>query len=226
MPLAQLSIDMPEGTWIKDVSVKHPESTVRVLAAMPDQSVGFALLQISAPDLEAVVRSMAEHREMSEIEPLQRSGQQVVVQIETTAPLLLLSAQASGIPIEPPVVIENGIARVELRASNDRLSELGDQLERFGHSFTVEAIHEQADPEQLLSPRQRELLLTAVEEGYYDTPRECSLTELAETVGIAKSTCSETLHRAEGLVIRRFVDRHLVAPEHSREKAKASPEAR
>lgn len=45
----------------------------------------------------------------------------------------------------------------------------------------------------------------AVEAGYYDTPRDCTLTDLAETVGLAKSTCSETLHRAEGQIIKQFV---------------------
>ncbi len=47
---------------------------------------------------------------------------------------------------------------------------------------------------------------TAVEEGYYDTARTCSLTELAGEVGIAKSTCSETLHRAEETVIKQFIE--------------------
>ena len=224
MPLAQLSIDLPQGTWIRDVSTEHPDATVRVLAAMPgNDGVGFALLQVTAPNMEAVIRAMAEHPGMTDLEPLQRSGEQVVIQIETTAPLLLLSAQASRVPIEPPVVIQNGVASVEVRASNDRLSELGDQLEAFGHTFTVDAIHDDADPEKLLSPRQRDLLLAAVEAGYYDTPRECSLTELADEANIAKSTCSETLHRAEGLIIRRFVERHLVTPEHDRNNDHLNP---
>ena len=220
MPLAHLSIDLPEGTWIRDVSTDHPEATVRVLAALPDDDVGFALLQVTAPDVEALVGAMAAHPAMTDLEPLQRAGRRAILQIETTTPLLLLSAQASGVPIEPPVVVRDGVASVEVRASNDRLSELGDQLEAFGHSFTVEAVHEEADPERLLSPRQRDLLVEAVEAGYYDTPRECSLTELAERVGIAKSTCSETLHRAEGLVLRRFVERHVDTPERASDGAR------
>ena len=65
-------------------------------------------------------------------------------------------------------------------------------------------------------------MCTAVDHGYYDTPRACSLTELAEEVGIAKSTCSETLHRAEETMIKQFMedlptpiqaDRRITAPE-------------
>lgn len=224
MPLAELSIDLSEETWISNVTRTHPKITVRVLAAIPDNGDGFALLEITATDLESVLATMADHPKMSNIELFQRSGQRVLLQIQTTAPLLLLSAQASGIPIEPPVVIQNGVANVEVRASNQRLSELGQQLERFDHSFTVESIREDVDPEQLLSRRQRDLLLDAADAGYYETPRRCSLTELANEVGIAKSTCSETLHRAEGIIIERFIDRHLTPSEHHRGNDHPYPE--
>lgn len=209
MPLASLAIDLPEGTWIHDVSTAHPEAAVRVLAGMPADDVGFALVELTAPDLESVLRSMAAHDGLTDVEPLQRDSDGAILQIETSAPLLLLSAQASGVPIEPPVDIDEGVAHVELRTSHDRLSELGDQLERFGLTYTVEAIHDRREADSLLSDHQAELLRTAVECGYYDTPRRCSLTELADEVGVAKSTCSETLHRAEGHVIRRFVGTRL-----------------
>lgn len=210
MPRAELTVDLPERTWIHHVTTTHDDATFRVLATMPSDDVGFALVEITAPELEPVVRSMVENSQIVDIDPLQQSDGRVVVQIETAAPLLLLSAQASGIPIEPPVLIREGTADIELRASHDRLSTLGEELERFGLSYTVEAIHDDTEPERLLSQRQAELLLTAVECGYYDTPRECSLTELADAVGLAKSTCSETLHRAEGHVVRRFVENHIV----------------
>jgi predicted DNA binding protein len=50
-----------------------------------------------------------------------------------------------------------------------------------------------------------------VERGYYDTPRTCTLTELADHLGIAKSTASERLHRAEGAIIRAFVAEEAAA---------------
>lgn len=47
-------------------------------------------------------------------------------------------------------------------------------------------------------------------------PRRCTLTELAEAVDIAKSTCSETLQRVERTIVREFADdlpRRPLAPE-------------
>jgi len=45
--------------------------------------------------------------------------------------------------------------------------------------------------------RQRELLNTAMEEGYYEMPREITLKELADEAGIAKTTASQHLRKAE-----------------------------
>ncbi len=211
MTQASLSVRLPAGTWIHDVTTTHPDATVRVLAGMPGDGVGVALVEVTAPDLEAVLRAMVDHDGLTDVEPLQRADDRVVLQIETTAPLLLVTARASGVPIEPPVTIADGVAALEIRTAHDRLSALGDQLDRYGLEYTVDAVRDGPEAESLLSERQATLLETAVECGYYDTPRRCTLTDLADEVGIAKSTCSETLHRAESTVVRRFVDTHLAA---------------
>jgi predicted DNA binding protein len=122
-------------------------------------------------------------------------------------PLLLFSAQGTGVPLEMPFLLADGEVEWELTALQNRLSELGIQFEQFGIPFTVNEIQQHIEPEQLLTDRQLELLTVAVERGYYETLRECSLTELADELDIAKSTCSETLHRAEEEVIKQFVNR-------------------
>lgn len=89
-------------------------------------------------------------------------------------------------------------------APQNRLSELGTQ---FGIPFTVNEIRQHIEPEQLLTDRQLELPTVTIERGYYKTLQECSLTELADELDVAKSTCNETLHRAEEEVIKQFVNR-------------------
>lgn len=56
-------------------------------------------------------------------------------------------------------------------------------------------------PELDLTAAQREVLRTAVAAGYYEFPRETSPTELAENLGLAKSTLLEHLRKAEAKVI-------------------------
>ena len=80
----------------------------------------------------------------------------------------------------------------------------GELLDQFGIPFELLSITQSIDTQSLLTDDQYDLLETAIESGYYDTPRTCTLTELADAVGLAKSTTSEKLHRAEGKVIKEF----------------------
>jgi predicted DNA binding protein len=47
-----------------------------------------------------------------------------------------------------------------------------------------------------LTPRQREAITLAIEEGYYDIPRRCTTVELGEKLGISDQAVTERLRRA------------------------------
>lgn len=55
-----------------------------------------------------------------------------------------------------------------------------------------------------LPPRQREVLQTAYDIGYYDVPRAATRDDVAKQVGIAPSTASEHLQKAERRLVRWF----------------------
>ena len=214
MPRAELTLTVPEDIWIGDVSRQH-DVTVRVLAALPDEETGVGLAEITAEDLPGVLSDIEGREPVTSMEILSTTNDTALIQFETSTPLLLFPIQGSGIPLEMPFTLDSGKAIWEITAPQERLSQLGEQLDQFGIPFTVEKVQQHVTEEPVLTESQRELVRTAVEEGYYDTPRRCSLTELAETVGIAKSTCSETLHRAEEQVLKRFVSELEAAPSRS-----------
>src|SRR6056297_231053 len=206
MPTAKLHITLPETTWIRTLSESYPDAEFRVLAALPaDDDTGVGLVEVSAPDLPDVVGEMDDAEGVLRLELLEASAESALVEFETADPLLLLSVSESAVPLELPLTVRDGEAELDVTASRDSLSTLAGQLETFGMSFDVEYVRELSDSEHLLTDRQRRLLDVAVEEGYYDSPRNCTLTELAEKVGVAKSTASETLHRAEGKIIKQYV---------------------
>ncbi|RKD97134.1 helix-turn-helix domain-containing protein [Halopiger aswanensis] len=206
MAQATLTITMPDQIWIQQLSTEYPDATFRVLAGVPGSDTGFALVRITGSKVPEIVDDMTEHEQITELTLAQWSDNEATVHFETTAPLLLFSSQESGMPIELPVEISDGEATIEVTGSRDRLAELAEQLEHFGLQYRIENVRERLHESQLLSERQLEVVAAAVEKGYYDTPRQCSLTELAEHLEIAKSTCSETLHRAEEAIIKRFVE--------------------
>lgn len=205
MAQIRLLVDLPDGPWIADVSREFPDAVFRVLTATPGESAGFALLRITTDEVDDVLAAMEAHSGLAETSVMTRSPGEATVQIEASSPLLLLAAQGAGVPIEMPVEVANGVATLDATGAHDRLSTFGDQLAGMGLSYEVEFVQQRVNPSQLLTETQLDLLLTAVEAGYYDVPRGSTLTEVAETAGIAKSTCSETLQRVERTVVREFV---------------------
>lgn len=166
---------------------------------------GVAIVQLEGGDIEGASRAIETAPPVTDFRRLTRGDDGLVVQLETEQALLLVPLREAGVPVDTPFEIRNGRASWELTASRDRLSNLVDLLDTVGVAPNVESIERAVDTQHLLTDTQQDVLEAAVEAGYYDTPREISLTELANRLDLAKSTVSETLHRAEGTVVREFV---------------------
>ena len=53
----------------------------------------------------------------------------------------------------------------------------------------------------MLTARQRFVFDSAMNEGYWESPRRITLSALAELLGVSKSTLSVQLHKIEGVVL-------------------------
>lgn len=206
MTWVQFRLGLPEGSWIADVSREISNVTLRVMGVVADDGTGFVLLGIAGPDRESALGAIERHEGVDAVERIGDDEFETTVHVTGEPPRFVEAARRSGLPIEPPVEVVDGGAELEVVGDHDRLSALGRQLARADVAFDVEFVGRYGDATRVLTDTQHELVLAAIEEGYYDTPRGCTLTELAERHGIAKSTCSETLQRAEERLMKRFVD--------------------
>jgi len=82
----------------------------------------------------------------------------------------------------------------------ERLSNFRTRCGELGISLDVKRVYsvsaDQIDMEYGLTAKQRETLITALEQGYFHVPRETTQQELAEALGVQSSSASETLRRA------------------------------
>ncbi|ELZ52680.1 MULTISPECIES: helix-turn-helix domain-containing protein [Halorubrum] len=183
MAQARLRVDIPDGPWVGDVSREFPDARFQVLTATPDDGAGFALVRVTADDTDPILDAIADHDTITHSSVMAEDDGMITVQVEALVPLLQTVAKRAGVPIEMPVEIRD-----------------------VGADFEVEYVQKRVNPGGSLTERQREVLFEAVDRGYYDVPRETTLTEVADHVGIAKSTCSEVLQRVERTIVREFVD--------------------
>ncbi|QLG48395.1 helix-turn-helix domain-containing protein [Natrinema halophilum] len=208
MPRARLSISLPDDVWIQQVSTAHPETEFEVVTALAGERAGIALINVTTDDPLPVLTAIEQQSNVVNLELLWKQAETALLQVEATSSPLLLPLWEAGIPIRLPFSIRNGTATWELVTSASRFSALGTALEEAGIGFELESVSEigTTEADRLLTNRQREAVATALDAGYYETPREATLTDVADMLAISKATCSEILHRAEGNIISWFAE--------------------
>lgn len=205
MARARLAVDVGE-TWIGRLTREHAARIVLTAVIPEGESRGTAMARVSGPDRAAAAERLATHASVQAARRVETDDDPLVVTVETTAPVLQAPVRAAGIPFEPPLSLVDGVADLTVTASTERLDVLTKELDAAGHDYTVEAVHSSVATAGPLTDRQETVLATAVDAGYYERPRACSLADLAEELGVGKSAVSETLRRAEGRLARRYVE--------------------
>jgi len=205
MPCAKCTVPIPETKWIGELSRRNPALRLRVRPSIRDRGRRIALVELSAPDTAAVLSAMRDYDAVTAVDELSEADGKTTVQLETTA-TLPEPPEGADVSLERPFAIQDGCAIWKIRVSKRQLIRLCERLEGRDIDASVELLDRNADETRLLTKQQRELLLAAAAKGYYDTPRNCTQGDLAEWAGIARSTCSETLHRAEERIVKRFIN--------------------
>ncbi len=135
---------------------------------------------------------------------------------------LALTPEGKATSVYPTVIEEGGVLQ-EVTATHEgwifRVAFPSDEaLERF-HGFFLERdlevdvrkLRDTRDPagnarsEFGLTSRQREALVAAVEAGYFDIPRSCTLAELGERLGVSQNAASERLRRGVETLVENTV---------------------
>ncbi len=92
----------------------------------------------------------------------------------------------------------------------ESLSTFQPRAEARGVDVTLRGVYSDSAPaygdQNGLSAKQREALVAAVEMGYYDVPREASLSEVADELGVSAQAVSERLRRGVAAFVRTAFD--------------------
>lgn len=211
MPRASLDVAIPPTVWMHEVSTSLPSVTFRVVSVFLHEGRGIGVVEVVGEDPLAALREMGDYEAVTRLELLWSDEREALVQFETTDPLLLQVAHRAGVPLQTPFEIVDGRASWELTTTRDRLGRLRDQFDSLGVEYGLESVGplEPTTPSDVLTDRQREVLLAARDLGYYDVPRRATLTAVADSLGIAKATASDTLHRAESHLVDWFAEERL-----------------
>lgn len=196
---------LPEATWTAEVSRSFPKATLRLLSGIRTGDTAVELGETVAPDPGPVSEAVAAHPAIRSHRRLEATDTRSLSRYETTATGVYELVEHTSVPVEFPISVQDGWAEFDFTGTREGFEAFRSALERHGEGVELVSIVGSDDSPELLTDRQRELLRTAIRSGYYEVPREGTLVDVAEAVGVDKSTASGVLRRGEARLVKRFI---------------------
>ena len=197
--LLRLEVRLPEGHWSGDVSRSRPEAVLRIEETMPlGKGRGTARLSTSSN----LISELESHAGVDEVRDL--GGNRFEVDIAPGGGGYIKPIREVGVIPQSPFEVRDGWVDWIIECSAEKSRQLIHLLRDGDVPYRV--ISTKSSGSRMLTPRQRMIFDTAINEGYWDTPRRITLSALAEILDISKSTLSVHLHKIEGTIINTFSD--------------------
>ena len=195
----RIEVRLPEGHWSGDVSRSRPEAILRIEETMPlGRGRGTARLS-SSTDL---MLELEHHPGVDEVRDL--GDYRYEVDIAPGGGGYIKPIREVGVIPHSPFEVRDGWVDWTIECAADKSRELV-QLLRDGE-VPYRVISTRSTGTRMLTPRQRVVFDSAMNEGYWDSPRRITLSALAELLSVSKSTLSVQLHKIEGVVLNSFAD--------------------
>lgn len=206
MPTIQLRFNAAASADpLATISAEFPDTMFTVLASHLTDDGLLGLVEIETKQATEIIRQFDNIPTMDWHEVVYTDEQTVLLQYLFPEAEPYHALRATGNIPQFPARMQDGRLSTEMTASHERLARYTDKLATSDIPFTIQSLSQSHDPEDLLTERQWEFVTEAIERGYYDSPRRCTLTELANAFAVNSSAASGVLHRAEERIIKEFV---------------------
>ncbi|WP_248910615.1 helix-turn-helix domain-containing protein [Halocatena marina] len=191
--------------WLATLSTAFPQATFNVSATIPTNEGLLGIVEVQTSDIGRLMSNIEVLVEVDSYELLHTDDRMVVFQFTSRMTESYDVLVSSGTVPQYPVSLQNGWYSAQLTASQEQLSEYLDQLTEIDIPYEIVSLTHAYNPNEVLTDRQWQVVTEAVERGYYEATRRCTLAELAEKFDINKSSMSKLLRRAENRIVTEFV---------------------
>ena len=184
-----------------DVAVE----TDRIAAHVPESTM--PCLWVTGGDAEGLSESIADDRTVKEIEATAEFDGEWLYQITWNDGIDQLVREM--IDHEGVILEASGRGdcwRLRIRfMTRDQFEDFRAFFDERGPSFRLEQLFAAEHPRQTrgdVTPEQREALLTAADLGYFEVPREGSIRDVADALGVSDQAVSERIRRGTENLVR------------------------
>lgn len=202
---ARFQIQLPDHLWIAEVSQRFPDATFRLLTGVQTATGSTELGEVISDDPAEVSNAISEYPAVLSHQVLDVTENRSLARYETSQSNFFDFVENSSLAPEFPITVQDGWFEFDLTAKQERFDLFQEGLEASPHSFELVSKIQFVESPGLLTERQEQVVETALREGYFEIPRESTLAEVAEKLGVDKSSASEVLRRAEANILKWYL---------------------
>lgn len=202
---ARFRIQIPERTWISEVSQEFPNAEFRLLTGFRTKTGAIELGEVLADEPSLISDAIRTHPSIDDHQVLDSTDTRSLSRYETTDSDLYDFVARSSVSPAFPITVQDGWFEYDLTATQKEYKRFQAGLEQSPRPFELVSIVRHLETNGLLTDRQREVLNTALRRGYFEVPRECTLEELARSLDADKSTVSEVLRRGDAKILKWYL---------------------
>jgi len=200
--------------------VEHPDlplvPTIRTLPgvelgvfsnAATDPEHDVYLFWIETPDFDAVEQALREDHTVADYSLILETGNRRTCSIEYSDDVTLITpeiVEVGGLTLEARSYTNGWLIHLQLQDHDDVFA-LKEYAEEHGIHLDLLELHQNDERDDLhgygLTESQREALVSAYVQGYYDTPRDTMLEDLASMLDISSTAVSGRLRRGSARLI-------------------------
>lgn len=215
--IAEVEIPVAETVLRESLSTASDVTleVVRVAAHNRDQLVPY--IRTSGDDIDALDEALAEDPSVDNVQVLDDLGEERLYRMDWV----------DDVPILVNVLVDQRGTVLDMVASGDTwflrlllpdrnsLSAIHDYCRENDLTFDIKRIYELSESVGRgkfgLTAQQHEVLVTAAARGYFDVPRQVTMSELAEGLDVSQQALSERLRRGH----KNLIDSALRVEEHN-----------
>lgn len=183
----------------------------QAVASNPDRPVLF--LWASDGDLEQFESNVPDDDSIADCEVIEDAGgrrlYRVQVSEDAELPLYPMDDRLEASRLDVTSSADGIDARLRF-PDRESLAEYRPRVEEKGVDVALRRVYGEGDSglggEYGLSVKQRQALETAAEVGYFEVPRDASLTTVADELGVSTQAASERLRRGAATLVRTALD--------------------
>lgn len=199
--IATIAVEADDFT-LGGLLAAHPSIRVRLERVIPVGGALMPYLWVSNESVDHIAATLKEEDGIDAVQVIDRVNGEALVRIEWTKDvdgLVTAITETNGRILH--ATAEDGIWTIQLRFDeHDDLTAFYRLCVEEGITIDLQSIHNPGIPEEVglgfgLTESQRETLLYALEEGYFNVPRRVNLIDLAADLGVSDTAVSQRLRR-------------------------------